>query len=207
MWKKKEVYLFRALAIAFLFITVVSWAGDLPSLIPADQKAVNFGIVYVTQWTYYLINQKSDIDKKGSFENWLEHPFQLRFDKDHFNYNLFLHTFVGQYYYLYYRSRGYAQTDAFLWTAISSFAFEFTIETVTEPPSVQDIHITPVMGTVLGIGVEKVSDYLHSFDTWYSHGLGYLLNPFTLIPPTSNLFASTLILPGHVLFIVGWDFK
>lgn len=206
MYKKKEGYLFSVLALVFLFVTIVCRAEEATSPVPAHQKAGNFGMVYLTQWTYYLTNQKSEIEKHGSFKNWLQHPFELRFDKDHFNYNLILHTVVGQYYYLFYRSRGYTQTDAFLWTALSSFAFEFTIETVTEPPSVQDIHITPVMGTVLGIGVEKFSNYLHSLDIWYAHGLGYLLNPFTLLPPTSNLSASALILPNHALLVVKWGF-
>ena len=65
---------------------------------------------------------------------------------------------------------------------MSSLAFEFTIETVTEKPSYQDIYQTPVFGTVIGIGSEKISNYFHSWDNWYGDLLGYIFNPMTLIP-------------------------
>lgn len=166
---------------------------EIPSYIPrvrqdfpASEKALNFGVVYAAQWVYYLTMQKKTIEDHGSFKNWTHNPFSPHFDKDSFDYNIFKHTLTGNYYYLWFRSRGYTETSAFTWTFLSSLAFEFTVETATERPSYQDIYQTPVFGTVVGIGVEKLSRYFHGRDSWWGHTLGYLLNPFTLIPTTEE---------------------
>lgn len=145
-------------------------------------KVQNFGVVYGAQWGFYLLSQKETIEDEGSFENWYQNPFKPGFDKDTFDYNLIKHSLVGNYYYLFYRSRGYTVKDAFFWSFMSSLAFEFTIETVTEIPSYQDIYQTPVFGVLLGIGFEKTSEFFHSWDTWYGDLFGYLFNPMTLIP-------------------------
>lgn len=143
---------------------------------------INFGAVYAVQWAAYLIDQYSIIKEMGSYENWNNNPRKPHFDKDNFEYNIFKHSLAGSYYYLWYRSRGYSLERSFLMSFMSSLAFEFTIETITERPSWQDIYQTPVFGTVLGLGLEKASRYFHSLDTWLAHALGYILNPFTLIP-------------------------
>ncbi len=150
--------------------------------IPSKEKAINFGAVYVAQWAFYLGSQKEIIEDHGSFKNWYVNPFGPRFDKDSFEYNIFKHALVGNYYYLFYRSRGYSEKGSFFWSFISSLAFEFTIETVTEKPSYQDIYQTPVFGAVVGIGFEKASFYFHEWETWYGSVLGFLINPMTLIP-------------------------
>lgn len=147
-----------------------------------NETVVNFGAVYSVQWLYYLTDQKVQIREHGSFENWIQYPLRPHFDKDSFDYNIFKHSITGSYYYHWYRSRGYDERRAFMWSFISSLTFEFTIETITERPSYQDIYQTPVFGAVLGIGVEKAARYFHSLDTWYGHTLGYILNPFNLIP-------------------------
>jgi hypothetical protein len=38
--------------------------------------------------------------------------------------------------------------------AISSALFEFTVEVYTEPASVQDLYQTPILGSILGLGLE-----------------------------------------------------
>lgn len=146
------------------------------------EKAGNFGFMYVAQWGIYYVSQRETIDDHGSFKNWHENMTKPHFDKDHFNYNIFKHTITGQYYYLFYRSRGYEQKDAFAWAALSSLAFEFAIETVTERPSYQDMYQTPVFGSIVGMGFERMSLYLHSLQTWPTTMLGYIFNPFTVLP-------------------------
>ena len=151
--------------------------------IPIKEKTLNFGFVYGTQWAFYFLTQEQIIRHDGgSLKNWLQNPFSPRFDKDSFEYNIFKHSLIGNYYYLFYRSRDYTAKDAFFWAFMSSFAFEFTIETITEKPSYQDIYQTPVFGTVLGIGSEQLSAFLHRRGTWYWSTLGYIINPMTLIP-------------------------
>lgn len=163
--------------------------GALPQYIPegrmdvsTKEKTINFGAVYLTQWAFYLYSQEETLRKEGSIRNWYTNPFKPHYDKDSFDYNIFKHSFVGNYYYLFYRSRGYTEKNAFFWSFMSSLAFEFTIETATEKPSYQDIYQTPVFGAVLGICFEKASLYFHSWNNWYGSALGYLMNPMTLIP-------------------------
>lgn len=182
-------------------------SSELPVDISSKEKIVNFSIVYAAQWTYYLIVHKKEIDKYGSFENWIDNPRNPHYDRDSFEYNLYRHTIAGQYYYLFYRSRNYSEQNAFIWSAISSFAFEFTIETMTERPSYQDLYQTPVFGTVLGVGVEKLSKYLHETETWPGHLFGYILNPFTLLPPTTELIGAVEVHSNQVAVRIGWEFE
>jgi hypothetical protein len=163
--------------------------GALPYYIPkgrenvsAKEKVVNFGAVYLTQWTVYYYTQEETIRNEGSFKNWYTNPFKPHYDKDSFDYNIIKHSLVGGYYYLFYRSRGYTEKNSFFWSFMSSLAFEFAVETATEKPSYQDIYQTPVFGAVVGICFEKASNYFHSWDTWYGKTLGYMINPMTLIP-------------------------
>jgi len=157
-----------------------------------DQKLVNFAVPYMASWSFYLVDQNSIIKDHGSFENWFTNPTKPHFDRDSFDYNIFKHSLAGASFYLWFRSRGYEVQNAFIWTFLTSLAFEFTIETVTERPSYQDIYQTPVFGTVLGIGVEKLSRYFHSWDNWLGHGLGYITDPFTLIPQQKEIDLSVI---------------
>lgn len=150
--------------------------------ITAGDKAINFSIVYGVQWAAYFATQESIIRKHGTMKNYRENIFKPHFDKDHLNYNLSKHTVTGQYYYLFYRSRGYGKQSSFYWAFISSAAFEFTIENLTERPSYQDLYQTPVFGSILGMGAERLSLYLHSLQTLPTTLLGYLLNPTTIVP-------------------------
>lgn len=170
------------------------------------EKVINFSIVYAAQWSVYLIDQYDTVKKYGSFENWYENPFKPHFDKDNLDYNLINHTWVGQYYYLFYRSRGYQEQASLVWSFISSFAFEFTIETATQQPSIQDCFQTPVFGAVLGYGTEKLSHFFLGFDTTTGDILAFLFNPFLILPPKlHSIFTVSPIDDGAV--VVGlWSF-
>ncbi len=146
------------------------------------ERAENFGILYGAQWGTYLLTQRETIRERGSFENWHKNPARPHFDFDGLSFNLIGHSIVGQFYYQYYRSRGYGEAAAFLWSVFSSSAFEFTIETTTERPSFQDLYQTPVFGSLVGMGFERLSLFFHSQEIWPARVLGYLFNPFSLLP-------------------------
>ena len=146
------------------------------------ELAFNFASMYAVQWGMYILTQRETIADHGSFNNWATNWCQPHFDNDTFQYNIFKHSIVGQGYYQFYRSRGYELKKAFLWAFASSLAFEMAIETTTEKPSLQDIYQTPVYGTILGIGLEKVSQACHRTETALGHICGYILDPFTLLP-------------------------
>lgn len=155
-----------------------------PSRLPLarDEKINNWAKMYGFQWAVYLVTQNETIRTTGRFQNMLEYPARPQLDNDTFDFNVLKHTLSGQYYFLYYRSNGYTRKEAFLWSAASSLAFEYAIETLTERPSLQDLYQTPVFGTVIGLGVEQISLALLATDSSALHFLGYVLNPFALLP-------------------------
>ncbi len=152
--------------------------------ITAGEKLLTLGIVYSVQWSYYLAFQWDTIQEHGSYKNY-QNIYRPHFDRDSYNYNMILHTLTGNYYYLFYRSRGHTKVDSLMWSAISQLLFEFTIEVITEPPSFQDIYQTPILGAVMGITLEYLSCKLLSTDYTAAHILGYILNPFALFPFSS----------------------
>lgn len=170
------------------------------------EKAFNFGVMYVAQWAYYLVSQNDSIIHNGSFENVTTTWYQPHFDNDRFEYNIIQHTFAGQVYYQWYRSRGYEMQEAFLWSFFSSLAFELTIETVTERPSFQDMYQTPVYGTILGAGLEKLSQTCHASGTALGHLCGYLTDPFTLIPASPKFAFVPDVFGGRYVANVKWEF-
>ena len=150
--------------------------------ITGTDRMINLGLVYTAQWVQYFALQWNTIMQDGSFQNWYSNMVQPHFDRDSYNYNLITHTYAGSLYYLFFRSRGYTKTETLLWAFISQLLFEFTIETITEKPSFQDMFQTPVLGALLGMTFEYLSGLLLSTDFIPAHILGYILNPFAMLP-------------------------
>lgn len=136
---------------------------------------------FLIQFVYiggYVATQWDNIQENGSVEKWWDHLGMLHFDKDSYDYNIITHIGNAHYSYLFYRAAGYKKINSFVMTAIGSTIFEFLIETVTEPASIQDLWQTPVLGTLLGITTEKLSLILVNSDHKVLNWLGYLFNPF-----------------------------
>ncbi len=172
-----------------------------------EEKLRNFGVMYGLQWLVYVATQGEIIRRDGSLSNWTQNPWATHFDRDSFDYNIFKHAVSGQYYFQYYRSLGYLEREAFTWAFISSLAFEYTIETVTEAPSWQDIYQTPVYGSILGMGLERLSFFFLSQSSWPSHVLGYILNPFSLLPDSTYGLSVVPTIDGNQSgVLVSWRF-
>jgi hypothetical protein len=109
------------------------------------------GILYVmpesvTNWN------KSDIKFSRLFQNWHKHvkegPVK---DKDDWFLNWITHPYSGALYYMAGRSAGASSPSSFLVSTImSTFFWEYGIEAFAEVPSIQDLIITPVVGSILG---------------------------------------------------------
>lgn len=141
------------------------------------------GTAFLIQFVYiggYMATQWNVIQEHGSFSNWLDNITQIHFDKDSYDYNIITHVGNAHYSYLFYRAMGYKKVNAMAMTFIGSTIFEFFIETLTEPPSIQDLWQTPVLGTLLGITSERLSLLLLNTDYTVLQWVGYLLNPFHL---------------------------
>lgn len=72
-------------------------------------------------------------------------------DQDAWYLNWVGHTYFGGVFYQVARKSGYRQWDSFIYSALlSTFYWEYGIEAFSEPPSIQDIVITPIFGWVYG---------------------------------------------------------
>lgn len=145
----------------------------------------------------YVSTQWQNIQDNGSFDNWKRNFTRLHFDKDSYDYNIITHIGNAHYSYLFYRAMGYKKMNAFAMTALGSTIFEFFIETVTEPPSMQDLWQTPVLGSLLGITNERLSLFLVNSDYRPLQFVGYLLNPFLLFDSAHYQLTAAPILSGE----------
>lgn len=157
-----------------------------------EENVKNIGVVYGLTWVFYPLVQPKVFKVKNGFKTYKNNFGQLVFDKDEPIWNLFVHPLTGSQLYLLYRAEGYSRMAAMGMASISSALFEFTVEILTEPASVQDLYQTPVLGTVLGLGIETVSMSLLNSDTTAGKIVGHLINPATLFPFYEG---RTLIIP------------
>jgi len=80
-------------------------------------------------------------------------------DEDEWAINYIGHTVAGSYYYVWGRQAGLSwQESAILTTLMSTFYWEYGWEAFAEKPSIQDIIVTPLLGSILGEG----TNYLYN---------------------------------------------
>jgi len=97
-------------------------------------------------------------------------------DKDNFIFNYILHPYGGAVYYMGARSQGFNLFYSFLYSAaVSTFFWEYGIEAFMEVPSIQDLIVTPVAGTILGEGFYLLKRYIVNND-YKLFGSGFLGN-------------------------------
>ena len=136
--------------------------------------------MYGVTWAIYPLTQPDVVKNEGSFKKYKRNFGQLVFDQDEPFWNWFVHPLSGSQLYLFYRANGYSRSSALGMAFISSTLFEFTVEIYTEPASVQDLYQTPILGSVMGLGLEKLSLYLLNTGNPVGKVLGHILNPSTL---------------------------
>ncbi len=117
----------------------------------AGATLVSFGVLWVlpesfTKWDkeeildYGLINKWKDNVKTGPV-----------WDKDDFFLNYIMHPWAGGVYYMSARGSGYKKWESFVYSALmSTFMWEYGVEAFAEIPSIQDLIVTPVLGSILG---------------------------------------------------------
>jgi len=82
------------------------------------------------------------------------------------------HPYFGATYYTRARERGFDRIDSFLYSAFASALYEFGVEAFFEPPSYQDLVVTPVGGALLGgLVFEPIRDWVKQKPElkWYDH--------------------------------------
>nr|MDT0253323.1 DUF3943 domain-containing protein [Endozoicomonas sp.] len=105
-------------------------------------------------------------------------------DTDEWYINFIGHPYFGGVYYVMARSSGYNQWNSLVYSFLmSTFLYEYGIEAMCEPPSIQDIIVTPLGGWLYGEWAyqEKLNILASDREVMGSKGLGstalFLLDP------------------------------
>lgn len=129
--------------------------------------------------------------------------FELN-DGDSFKTNWVAHPAFGAYTYLYYRAKGYNFYTSALGSLAQSVLFEYTIEGVTQSPSIHDLVVTPGVGVPIGIILEETSDWLVERDSGFLNAMGYIVNPMRIIVPERDKVNVGPIVSGQLVIGFQW---
>lgn len=122
---------------------------------------------------------KSKLRETPLFERWWKHVSHGPvWDHDNAVFNYLLHPYGGAAYFMSGRTRGLNMWQAALYSAaVSTIFWEYGIEAFMEYPSIQDLIITPVVGSVLGECFYMVKRHIvaDGYCLWGSRFLGGLV--------------------------------
>lgn len=110
---------------------------------------------------------RAELQKDSPAVRWFNNIFKRGPEWDHDNpiFNYVLHPYAGAVYFMSARSCGFNFWHSMLYSAcISTIGWEFGIEACMERPSIQDIFITPIIGSMLGEGFYHVKRHLADND-------------------------------------------
>ena len=141
-----------------------------------------FGFGFTWAMRFMYVRSKDDRIFDTSFSKWIDNisqPPVIR-DGDDFVTNYVNHPLYGALSYLYYRARGHSVWASALGSLIQSTFFEYAVEGIVETPSLIDLIATPTIGTVVGVGLENLSNWLIEKDNKAVRGLAYIINPTRL---------------------------
>jgi hypothetical protein len=89
--------------------------------------------------------------REPKVDKWWNNVRRPTWDKDRLYINYVSHPYWGAAYFVRARERGYDRKHAFWYSVLLSTLFEFGAEAIFEQPSIQDLVVTPVFGSLLGI--------------------------------------------------------
>lgn len=81
-------------------------------------------------------------------------------DRDSFSWNYVVHPAMGSFSYLSYRNKRAHWAEAFAGAAVNSAIYEYIIAGGTQQPSINDLIVTPVLGSLLGEGIYQLKKRL-----------------------------------------------
>lgn len=129
-------------------ISIPDWSGiwrDTGTFF--GTQVVAAGIIYTMPQS---VSGWSSEEKKNSFKKYFDNLGDPVIDKDKLYINYVLHPYWGATYYIRGRERGLDKLSAFAYSVLISSMYEFGIECFFEKPSIQDLIVTPVAGSLLG---------------------------------------------------------
>lgn len=126
------------------------------------------------------VSNWSSEQKKNSFKKYAKNVVAPVIDKDKFYINYVLHPYWGATYYIRGRERGLDKVPSFVYSALISAMYEFGIEAFFEKPSIQDLIVTPVIGSLMGAFLlEPLRDSIKRKQElhWYDHAALIVTDP------------------------------
>ncbi len=129
---------------------------------------------------------RAALQKDPPQKRWFLNVFKRGPEWDHDNpiFNYVLHPYAGAAYFMSARSCGFNFYRSLLYSAcISTIGWEFGIEACMERPSIQDIFVTPLVGSAMGECFYKLKRHIvsHDYRLWGSPVLGniaaFLIDP------------------------------
>ncbi len=106
---------------------------------------------------------RAELQDVPLFKRWHNHVIKKgpEWDHDKFYFNYILHPYAGAAYFMAARSCGFNFWRSALYgSIISTVGWEFGIEAFMERPSIQDIFVTPIVGSCIGEGFYHVKRWL-----------------------------------------------
>ena len=104
----------------------------------------------VTKWEEGYIE-----DATSNFSRAFSEPPVM--DEDHWEINYIGHPYAGSLYYNTIRSQGGSVFQSFMFSAFVSTGWEYLYEGAAEQPSIQDLIVTPVLGSILGEAIHQTT--------------------------------------------------
>ena len=108
---------------------------------------------------------RAEIQSVPLFQRWKDHVIKEgpEWDGDKWYFNYVLHPYAGAAYFMGARSCGFNFWQSLLYSAfISTVEWEFGIEAFMERPSIQDLFITPIVGSLIGECFYKLKRHIVS---------------------------------------------
>lgn len=81
-------------------------------------------------------------------------------DNDSISWNYGVHPIMGSFSYLAYRNKRAHWAEAIAGTAINSAIYEYVIAGGTQQPSINDLIVTPILGSLLGEGIYQLKKFM-----------------------------------------------
>lgn len=161
----------------------------------------------VSKWNKHEIRQKGFLNKFK--DNIKSKPVK---DKDDWAINYIGHPISGAAYYNIARGLGYDKLESFGYSVLmSTFFWEYGFEAIAEKPSIQDLLITPVIGSIMGEAFFQLSEKIQNENNGKVLGskkMGqlalFLLNPAQSISNQVNrIFESKIVQNSKFNLVLG----
>lgn len=110
---------------------------------------------------------RDEIKSVPMFKRWFRNVFKRgpEWDGDKFYFNYILHPYAGSVYFMSARSNGFNAWQSLLYcTCVSTIGWEFGVEAFMERPSIQDLFVTPLVGSAIGEGFYCIKRYIAQHD-------------------------------------------